>query len=110
MKLWKCSICGYVHEGETAPAVCPKCNAPQDKFVLMDESAAEKIYRSDKTNDLQMKLITLAMEMNAVAEAGIKDNLDPMCVHVFEYAKKAAWEVKQMAKAEIAGHVGKGKF
>lgn len=110
MKLWKCSVCGYLHEGDTAPEKCPKCGVGPDKFELMDEEAAAKIYRSDKTNDLQMKLITLAMEMNEVAKAGIEDNLDPMCVHVFEYAKKCAWEIKQMAKAEVVGHVGKGKF
>ena len=33
MKKFVCSICGYVHEGESAPAQCPLCNAPAEKFV-----------------------------------------------------------------------------
>ena len=32
MKKWVCSVCGYVHEGETAPAECPICHVGADKF------------------------------------------------------------------------------
>lgn len=28
-----CSVCGYVHEGDAAPAECPICHAGSDKFV-----------------------------------------------------------------------------
>ena len=34
MKKFVCSVCGYVHEGEAPPAVCPICKAPADKFVV----------------------------------------------------------------------------
>ena len=27
-----CTVCGYVHEGDAAPAECPVCHAPADKF------------------------------------------------------------------------------
>lgn len=110
MKLWKCSVCGYVHEGETAPVQCPKCKVGADKFMELPAEDAEKIYRSDKTNDYHMKLIQLAMKIDKLATKGMEDNLDPACVHVFEHAKKCAWEMKQMAKAEIAGHISKGKY
>ncbi len=33
MKKFVCSVCGYVHEGDTPPAFCPVCKAPADKFV-----------------------------------------------------------------------------
>ena len=33
MKKFVCSVCGYVYEGEAAPAICPVCKAPADKFV-----------------------------------------------------------------------------
>ena len=33
MKKWKCSICGYIHQGNEPPAVCPICGAPREKFV-----------------------------------------------------------------------------
>lgn len=110
MKLWKCTVCGYVHQGETAPEKCPKCGVGPEKFNLMEEEDAAKVYRSDKTNDLQMKLITLAMKMDKIATKGIEDNLDPNCVRGFETAKKYAWEIKQIAKAELVAHIGKGKF
>ena len=25
MKKWVCPVCGYVHEGDTPPEVCPVC-------------------------------------------------------------------------------------
>ena len=33
MKKFVCSVCGYVHEGESAPAKCPVCNVPAEKFL-----------------------------------------------------------------------------
>ena len=33
MKKFVCTICGYVHEGDQAPAECPICKAPASKFV-----------------------------------------------------------------------------
>lgn len=32
MKRFVCSVCGYVHEGESAPEECPICHQPQEKF------------------------------------------------------------------------------
>ena len=36
-KKFVCTICGYVHEGDAAPAVCPTCKAGADKFVVKAE-------------------------------------------------------------------------
>ncbi|WIW71712.1 NADH peroxidase [Anaerosinus gibii] len=33
MKKYVCTICGYVHEGDSAPAECPLCKAGRDKFI-----------------------------------------------------------------------------
>ena len=33
-KTWHCRNCGYIYEGEEAPAVCPVCNHPQAYFEL----------------------------------------------------------------------------
>ena len=46
MAKWVCSVCGYVYEGEAAPAVCPVCKAPAEKFIKQDETmswAAEHV-------------------------------------------------------------------
>jgi rubrerythrin len=31
---WKCRNCGYVHEGPSAPDICPTCNHPQGYFEV----------------------------------------------------------------------------
>ncbi|MGI6680669.1 MAG: rubrerythrin [Bdellovibrionota bacterium] len=35
---WFCKNCGYVHEGETAPATCPACVHPQAHFEMLKEN------------------------------------------------------------------------
>ena len=32
MAKWVCSVCGYVHEGDQAPAECPVCHVSAEKF------------------------------------------------------------------------------
>ena len=32
MKKWVCTVCGYVHEGDTPPAECPQCHVDASKF------------------------------------------------------------------------------
>jgi Rubrerythrin len=109
-KLFKCNVCGYVYEGETAPEKCPKCHVGADKFEELSSEAADKIYRSDKTNDIHMEIIALSAKIIALCEEGIKDNLDPKCVSTFTQAKDEAWTIKQRSKTEIAGHMGLGKW
>jgi len=35
---WKCRNCGYVHEGTSAPKVCPACQHPQAYYELLAEN------------------------------------------------------------------------
>jgi len=35
---WKCGNCGYVHEGNEAPKVCPACKHPQAYYELKAEN------------------------------------------------------------------------
>lgn len=35
---WKCRNCGYIHEGTSAPKVCPACQHPQAYFELFVEN------------------------------------------------------------------------
>lgn len=109
-KLFKCSVCGYVHEGATAPEQCPKCKVGADKFVQLSEEDTNKIYRSDKTNSIHAKIIELSDEIIKLSLAGIDDNLDPACVSAFERAKDQAWITKQISKAELESHMKKGKW
>lgn len=36
--VWRCRNCGYLHEGERAPKVCPACGHPQAYFELLAEN------------------------------------------------------------------------
>lgn len=110
MKLWKCSVCGYVHEGDVPPGKCPKCGVDGEKFVELSTEDANKIYNSDRTNDIHMEIIALSAKIAKLSEEGIALNLDPMCVAAFTQAKDEAWVIKQRCKAELAGHMGKGKW
>ena len=38
MAKWVCSVCGYVHEGDSAPERCPQCKVPAEKFNKMEEN------------------------------------------------------------------------
>ncbi len=40
MAKWVCSVCGYIHEGDSAPEKCPICKVPAEKFNKMTEEAA----------------------------------------------------------------------
>ena len=41
MEKWKCTVCGYIHEGPMTPDfVCPVCKQPASKFVRIEEAAA----------------------------------------------------------------------
>ena len=46
MKKFVCSVCGYVHEGDAPPDICPICKAPASKFVTQSSEltwAAEHV-------------------------------------------------------------------
>ena len=36
--VWRCINCGYLHEGEEAPAACPACAHPKAYFELLAEN------------------------------------------------------------------------
>ncbi|RZD14926.1 MAG: rubredoxin [Candidatus Acidulodesulfobacterium ferriphilum] len=107
---WKCSVCGYIHDGDSAPDVCPKCGSPKEKFEKIAPDVEQLIDRSRKTNQLHMDLTHILTKIIAISEEGIADNLDPNCLSIFQKAKKAAHELRQMSKAEIVAHISKQKW
>ena len=36
--MWKCRNCGYIHEGEKAPKLCPACLHPQSYFEIKESN------------------------------------------------------------------------
>ena len=56
-----CSVCGYVHEGDSAPAECPVCHVGADKFIAQSEErtwAAEHVVgvAADVAEDIKADL------------------------------------------------------
>lgn len=41
MKEWRCTVCGYIHEGSEPPRTCPICGADKSKFVLVEPDRTE---------------------------------------------------------------------
>ena len=44
MKKFVCSVCGYVHEGDSAPEKCPQCGVPAEKF---NEQTGERSWAAE---------------------------------------------------------------
>ncbi len=40
-KKFKCKVCGYIHEGDAAPAKCPVCGVPSSEFEEVKEQKSE---------------------------------------------------------------------
>ena len=42
MRKWKCTVCGYVHEDEEAPRICPVCGSVYaGLFIEVDDIGRE---------------------------------------------------------------------
>ncbi|WP_378954802.1 rubredoxin-like domain-containing protein [Pelosinus sp. sgz500959] len=109
-KLFKCSVCNFMHEGEGPYDTCPKCGAGSEKFVELSAEAADKVYQSERTNDIHMEIIALTDKIIKLSLEGIELNLDPNCVSILQKAVAEGYVIKQRAKAELEGHIGKGKW
>ncbi|MEG0692717.1 MAG: NADH peroxidase [Oscillospiraceae bacterium] len=71
-----CSICGYVHEGDEAPANCPQCKAPASKFV---EQAEGTVAYADEHR------IGVAADVDAEIKEGLEQNFMGECTEVGMY-------------------------
>lgn len=76
MKKFVCTICGYVHTGDTPPEKCPQCGAPASKFV-------EQTERSMKWADEHR--IGVAQGVDPEILEGLKANFMGECTEVGMY-------------------------
>ncbi|MCR5665377.1 MAG: 4Fe-4S binding protein [Eubacterium sp.] len=49
MTKWRCTVCGYIHEGEEPPKECPLCKQPAEKFEKVEEAKSDNPYAGTKT-------------------------------------------------------------
>ena len=74
-KKYVCKVCGYVHEGNEAPGVCPLCKAAASEFEAVNE-AKKGI---DKNSDVYAVLYSaVVVVIVAFLLAGVSSALKPM--------------------------------
>lgn len=115
MKKFVCSICGYVHEGDSAPDACPICKAPASKFIE----------QSDEMTWAAEHVVGVAKDVDEDIKADLRKNFEGECCEVGMYLamarvahregypeiglyyEKAAWEEAEHAAkfAELLGEV-----
>ena len=115
MAKFVCQVCGYVHEGEAAPANCPVCKVPAEKFT---EQSAEKVWAAEH-------VVGVAAGAPEDIIADLRANFEGECSEVGMYLamarvahregypeiglywEKAAWEEAEHAAkfAELLGEV-----
>lgn len=115
MKKFVCSVCGYVHEGDSAPDQCPVCKAGADKFKEQTgdrEWAAEHVVgvakgvSEDIVADLRANFEGECSEVGmylAMARVAHREGYPEVGL----YYEKAAWEEAEHAAkfAELLGEV-----
>jgi rubrerythrin len=114
MKKWRCTVCGYVYEGETSPEKCPNCGAPSEKFEqrttsgpdLVDWNKIGVAKGSGFENDLEMQFKGECMEVGmyiAMARQAEREGF----TEIAETMKRIAWEEAHHAArfAELLGEV-----
>ena len=97
MKKFVCTVCGYVHEGDAAPAECPVCHAPADKFK---EQTGERSWAAEH-------VVGVAQGVSEDILADLRANFEGECTEIGLYWEKAAWEEAEHASkfAELLGEV-----
>lgn len=115
MKKFVCSVCGYTHEGDSAPEKCPVCKAPAEKF---NEVSGEMSWAAEHVVGVAKGVDQRVIDM-------LRENFNGECCEVGMYLamarvahregypevglyyEKAAWEEAEHAAkfAELLGEV-----
>ena len=116
MSKFVCSVCGYVHEGDSAPEKCPVCRVPASKFNEVKED--ERVWAAEH-------VLGVAKGAPDDIIAGLRYNFEGECTEVGMYLamarvahregypeiglywEKAAWEEAEHASkfAELLGEM-----
>ncbi|MCI8920717.1 MAG: NADH peroxidase [Acutalibacter sp.] len=79
MKKFVCQICGYVHEGDSAPEKCPVCGAAAEKFT---EQAGEMTWAAEH-------VVGVAKGVDEEVLQGLRENFQGECTEVGMYLAMA---------------------
>ncbi|MDR0272423.1 MAG: NADH peroxidase [Clostridiales bacterium] len=75
MKKFICAICGYAHEGDSAPEACPQCKAPKEKFKAQ---TGERTWAAEH-------IVGIAKDVPADILEGLRLNFQGECTEVGMY-------------------------
>ena len=75
MKKYICTVCGYVHEGDSAPEKCPMCGVNSEKFM---EHSGELAYADEHR-------IGIAADVDPRIVEGLQSNFMGECTEVGMY-------------------------
>jgi len=85
-KKWVCTVCGYVHTGDSAPDACPVCKVGADKFV---EQTGEMKLAAEHEYGVYAKTVKNNPDISAEDKAYIleqlKANFEAECSEVGMY-------------------------
>ena len=76
MKKFRCPVCGYIHEGDAAPAFCPQCKAPGSSVV--EVVSEEKVYAAEH-------VVGVAAGCAPEILSGLRANFEGECTEVGMY-------------------------
>ncbi len=79
MAKYVCTVCGYVHEGDTPPEKCPQCGVPAEKFKKQE---GEMTWASEH-------VVGVAQGVDEEILQGLRDNFNGECSEVGMYLAMA---------------------
>ena len=89
MKRYICPVCGYVHEGDTAPEKCPLCGVPGSKFKVEEAAPAAAGTATATTGKKMTWACQHGIGDGKVEDAevmqGLRDNFAGECTEVGMY-------------------------
>ena len=81
MAKFVCSVCGYVHEGMTAPEKCPVCLTTASDFTIVEEVLEEASEEEGKEGDVtasEVKKDSAEITTDQKDGGNIKEEIDPV--------------------------------
>ena len=88
MKKFVCPVCGYVHEGDSAPEKCPLCGAPGSKFTEVKE---------DELNFVCEHVVGIGAKDKVEPDVyeGLKANFEGECCEVGMYIAMSRQAIRE---------------